>query len=89
MSIIVKGKDDLQKKERVLRECGTWDQTTSAPEEYMAFKCVFLEIWGIPYMKKSRNSVKFRNFTELYVTEFGGIPPELQPIPHGIRNRRK
>jgi hypothetical protein len=30
-----------------------------------------------------------RNFTELYVTEFGGIPPELQPIPHGIRNRRK
>jgi hypothetical protein len=30
-----------------------------------------------------------RNFTELYVTEFAGIPPELQSIPHGIRNRRK
>ncbi len=30
-----------------------------------------------------------RNFTELYDTEFGGIPPELRPIPHGIRNRRK
>jgi hypothetical protein len=30
-----------------------------------------------------------RNFTELYDTELGGILPELQPIPHGIRNRRK
>ena len=30
-----------------------------------------------------------RNFTELYDTKFGGIPPDLQPIPHGIRNRRK
>jgi hypothetical protein len=39
-----------------------------------------LEIYGIPYMKK---------VTELYVTEFGGIPPELQPIPHRIQNRRK
>jgi hypothetical protein len=31
-------------------------------------KCVFLEIYGIPYMKK---------VTELYDTEFGGIPPEF------------
>ncbi len=55
---------------------------------------------GIPYMKKvtefreiPRIFTEFREipriFTELYVTEFGGIPPELQPIPHGIRNRRK
>ncbi len=35
-----------------------------------------------------RNSVH-EKVTELYVTEFGGIPPEFYPIPHGIRNRRK
>ncbi len=52
--------------------------------------CVFLEIYGIPYMKKVTEFREIpRNFTELYVTEFGGIPPEFLPIPHGIRNRRK
>ncbi len=41
-------------------------------------KWVFLEIHGIPYMKKV---TEFReipwNVTELYDTEFGGIPPEF------------
>jgi hypothetical protein len=52
--------------------------------------CVSLEIYGIPYMKKVTEFREIpRNFTELYDTKIGGIPPELQPIPHGIRNRRK
>ncbi len=49
-----------------------------------------IEICGIPYMKKVAEFREIpRNFTELYDTEFGGIPPEFKPIPHGIRNRRK
>jgi hypothetical protein len=49
-----------------------------------------LEIYRILYMKKVTEFREIpRNFTELYDTKFGGIPPELQPIPHGIRNRRK
>jgi hypothetical protein len=57
---------------------------------FVNFLCVSLEIYGIPYMKKVTEFREIpRNFTELYVTEFGGISPELQPIPHGIRNRRK
>ncbi len=40
--------------------------------------CVFLEIYGIPYMKKVTEFHEIqRNFTELYDTEFGGIPPEF------------
>jgi hypothetical protein len=42
------------------------------------FTCVFLEIHGIPYMKKVTEFRDFpRNFTELYDTEFGGIPPKF------------
>ncbi len=42
------------------------------------FICVFLEIYGIPYMKKVPEFREIpRNFTELYNTEFGGIPPEF------------
>ncbi len=42
------------------------------------FICVFLEIYGIPYMKKDTEFCEIpRNFTELYDTEFGGIPPEF------------
>ena len=52
--------------------------------------CVSSEIYGLPYMKKVTEFREIpRNFTELYITEFAGIPPEVQPIPHGIRNRRK
>ncbi len=41
-------------------------------------KCVFLEIHGIPYMKKVTEFRKIpRNFTELYYTESGGILPEF------------
>ena len=32
------------------------------------FICVTLEIYGIPYMKKSRNSVKFRGISRNYPT---------------------
>jgi hypothetical protein len=40
--------------------------------------CVFLVIYGIPYMKKVTEFREIpRNFTELYDTEFGGIPPEF------------
>jgi hypothetical protein len=42
------------------------------------YQLYFLEIYGIPHMKKV---TEFReipwNFTELYDTEFGGIPPEF------------
>ena len=42
------------------------------------FMCVFLEIYGIPYMKKGTEFREIpRNFTELYDTEFGEIPPEF------------
>jgi hypothetical protein len=49
---------------------------------YLIFRfpvsCVFLEIHGIPYMKKVTEFREIpRNFTELYDTEFGGIPPEF------------
>jgi hypothetical protein len=38
----------------------------------------FLEIYGIPYMKKVTEFREIpRNFTELYDMEFGGIPPEF------------
>jgi hypothetical protein len=38
----------------------------------------FLEIYGIPYMKKVTEFHEIpRDFTELYYTEFGGIPPEF------------
>ncbi len=41
-------------------------------------KCVFLEIHGILYMKKVTEFREIpRNFTELFDTEFGGIPPEF------------
>jgi hypothetical protein len=53
--------------------------------------CLFGDI-GIPFMKKVTEFREIpRNFTELYVTEFGGIPPELQPIPHeyGIDGSKK
>ncbi len=41
-------------------------------------KFVFLEMQGIPYMKKVTEFREIpRNFTELYNTEFGGIPPEF------------
>jgi hypothetical protein len=37
-----------------------------------------VEICGIPYMKKVAEFREIpRNFTELYDTEFGGIPPEF------------
>jgi hypothetical protein len=42
------------------------------------FISVFLEIHGIPYMKKVKEFREIpRNFTELYDTEFGGIPLEF------------
>jgi hypothetical protein len=48
-----------------------------SPQEE-TFKCVFLEIKGIPYMKEVTEFREIpRNFTELYDTEFGGIPPEF------------
>ncbi len=41
-------------------------------------RCVFLEIHGILYMKKVTEFREIpRNFTELFHTEFGGIPPEF------------
>ena len=43
-----------------------------------ASSCVFLEIYGISYMKKVTEFFEIpRNFTELYDMEFGGIPPEF------------
>ena len=51
--------------------------------------CLFGDIRNSSMKKVTEFREIPRNFTELYVTEFGGIPPELQPIPHGIRNRRK
>jgi hypothetical protein len=37
-----------------------------------------VEIYGIPYMKKVTEFREIpRNFTELYDTEFGGIPEEF------------
>jgi hypothetical protein len=33
---------------------------------FVNFLCVSLEIYGIPYMKKSRNSVKFREISRNY-----------------------
>jgi hypothetical protein len=43
-----------------------------------AYICVFLEIYGIPYMKKVTEFREIpRNYTELPDTEFGGIPPEF------------
>jgi hypothetical protein len=39
---------------------------------------VFLEMYGIPYMKKVPEFREIpRNFMELYDTEFGGIPAEF------------
>jgi hypothetical protein len=53
------------------------------------YMCLFGDIRNSIHEKVTEFREIPRNFTELYVTEFGGIPPELQPIPHGIRNRRK
>jgi hypothetical protein len=42
------------------------------------FYLVSLEIYGIPYMKKVAEFREIpRNFTELYDTEFRGIPAEF------------
>ncbi len=42
------------------------------------FYLVYLEIYGIQYMKKVTEFHEIpRNFTELYDTEFRGIPAEL------------
>jgi hypothetical protein len=42
------------------------------------YQLYFLEIKGIPYMEKVTEFREIpRNFTELYDTEFGGIPPEF------------
>jgi hypothetical protein len=38
------------------------------PTGGQALICVFLEMYGIPYMKKSRNSVKFRGISRNYTT---------------------
>jgi hypothetical protein len=53
------------------------------------FMCLFGDIRNPVHEKVTEFREIPRNFTELYVTEFGGIPTELQPLPHGIRNRRK
>ncbi len=59
----------FNKKSRSSGVTGTWYRS----------KLFQPEIYGIPYMKKSRNSVKFRGISRnyIYVTEFGGIPPEF------------
>jgi hypothetical protein len=56
--------------------CLPWLEKKFKIEE--TFISVCLEIYGIPYMKKVTEFREIpRNFTELYNTELGGIPPEF------------